>query len=121
MNYFLWGIIFFTHVTCMANSPYQDLTKSIYCPACQGQVLDESNHPVAIAMKKEIFQKLQEGLSPEEIKMAYQEKYGEHILTQPTYSKHNWLLWLAPLCILLWGSILIRKRFCFDPNKTGVS
>lgn len=101
---------------CTANEVYKELIRTIYCPTCQGQVLDESNHPVAVQIKREIQTMLQQGQTPRQIKEFYKLKYGEKILLEPSVSKHTWILWAMPFLLVLGTGILVRNRFAFHPR-----
>jgi cytochrome c-type biogenesis protein CcmH len=96
-----------------AGDSFRDLTTSIYCPSCQGQVLDESNSSLAIQMKKDILNMLDDGKSPEFIRTHFSQLYGEKVLLNPLLQPHTYLLWLAPflICGALIMILLKRMRF----------
>ncbi len=119
MNRIVFLITFLIHGTCVANDEFTQLTKSIYCPSCQGQVLDESSSPVAIEMKNQIQQMLGSGKSVEEIRQHFTAVYGEKILLKPALGTYTYPLWLAPFLML--GTILFimlnRMRFLKKRNS----
>lgn len=92
---------------------YLELTRNIYCPSCQGQVLEESNSPTAKKMKSEIQDMLTKGRTPNEIRMYYTSIYGENVLTQPSFETHNYILWFTPAIAFLIFMIVAIKRMRF--------
>jgi cytochrome c-type biogenesis protein CcmH len=112
--------IFLLSVTsAFANDDFKELTTSIYCPTCQGQLLDESNSSLAHQMKNDIRQMLKEGKTPDEIKMHFAGIYSEKVLLKPLIQPYTYLLWLAPFIVfgLLIVAMLTRMRFFSTKNR----
>ena len=82
-------------------STARDLYQSIRCVTCEGQALSESNAPLAIQLKAYIAQALSENTPTEVIKENLVNRYGEHILLEPKWLPHNYLLWVLPFFVLL--------------------
>lgn len=85
---------------------YDMLVNELRCMACSGQVIGQSEHPVALAMRKSVLSKLESGMSAEEVSASMQQEYGEQVSIRPT-DKH-YLLWSFPFIIL--ALLLFRWR-----------
>lgn len=78
---------------------YQILVKNFRCVTCQNQNLAESNAPVAIAMRDEIYDQLSTGRTDNEIEDFLVARYGEFVLYRPPLKRHTIVLWFAPFFI----------------------
>ena len=89
----------------------REINKKIRCVVCQSQSIDDSDSILARDLRVLIKQKLEEGQSEKEITNYLVERYGEFILLKPKFNPSTYLLWLAPIFILLFGIFLIRGIF----------
>ena len=87
------------------------INKKIRCVVCQSQSIDDSDSLLARDLRVLIKQKLEEGQSEKEITNYLVERYGEFILLKPKFNPSTYLLWLAPILILLFGIFLIKGIF----------
>lgn len=102
---------------------FDKLTKELRCLVCQNQNLADSDAQLAHDLKREVHTMLQTGASDEEIKQFMVERYGDFVLYRPPVQQNTYLLWLAPLVLLLGGAWVllsnIRKRASLlDDNET---
>ena len=79
------------------------LSKQLRCLVCQNQSIDDSDAELAKDLRREVRARLQTGASDAEILASIQETYGDYVLLKPPVSTQTWLLWLAPVLILLAG------------------
>ena len=93
-----------------------DITKNLRCLICQGQSVYDSDSEFAISVKILVKQKLDEGLSEEQIYDYLEDKYGEWILYDPNFNKNTYFLWLLPILIFLLGGVIILKLFIIKKN-----
>ena len=89
------------------------ITKNLRCLICQGQSVYDSDSEFANSLKIVVNQKLQEGLSEDQIYEYFKNKYGEWILYDPGLNKNTYILWLLPILIFLVGGAIIYKSFKF--------
>ena len=89
------------------------IAKNLRCLICQGQSVYDSDSEFAISLKLVIRNKIQEGLSEEQIYNFLKMKYGEWILYDPELNKNTYILWLLPILIFLIGGAIILKSFIF--------
>ena len=86
------------------------ITKNLRCLICQGQSVYDSDSEFAISLKLVVKNKIDEGLTEDQIYKFLTKKYGEWILYDPQFSKNTYLLWLMPLLIFLFGGAIILKK-----------
>ena len=86
------------------------ITKNLRCLICQGQSVYDSDSEFAISLKLVVNNKIEEGLSEDQIYKFMTEKYGDWILYDPKFNKYTYLLWFLPLLIFLFGGAIIIKR-----------
>ena len=89
------------------------ITKNLRCLICQGQSVHDSDSEIAISLKLVIKDKIQQGMSEEEIYSFLKMKYGEWILYDPVFNKNTYFLWLLPILIFLVGGAIIIKKFYY--------
>jgi cytochrome c-type biogenesis protein CcmH len=82
---------------------FQLMLSELRCLVCQNQDLLGSHAPLAIDLKKRVYQLMQSGKSDEDIKSYLVERYGDFILFKPQVKPSTWLLWFAPGVFLLLG------------------
>lgn len=79
------------------------------CPQCQNQNLLESNAPVAVSMRHQVYTMVAEGKSEAEITVWMTERYGDFVRYNPPLNGQTLLLWALPcLLLLVAGGILWR-------------
>ena len=84
--------------------------KNLRCIICQGQSIYDSQSDFAESMKLVVKQKLDSGMSEEEIYIFFKDQYGEWISYDPEFNAKTYFLWGLPFLIfLLGGAIILRK------------
>ena len=91
------------------------LSKQLRCLVCQNQSIDDSDAELAKDLRREVRTRLQTGASDAEILRSIQETYGDYVLLKPPVSTQTWLLWLAPVLVLLGGAVVMG----FGLRRTG--
>jgi len=87
-----------------------EITKNLRCLVCQGQSVYDSDSEFAVSLKLVVENKIQQGLTEDQIYKFLTDKYGEWILYNPKFNKNTYLLWFLPLLILLIGGAIIVKK-----------
>ena len=87
------------------------IAKNLRCLICQGQSVYDSDSEFAISLKLLIKNKIQEGMSEEQIYSFLKTKYGEWILYDPVFNRNTYFLWLLPILIFLAGGAIIIRKF----------
>lgn len=94
---------------------YRTLVEELRCPKCQNQNIADSDAPIAMDMRNEIFKKLEEGESNEQIVEFLVDRYGDFVRYKPPVNKKTLILWYGPAAFLTFGfamvaMIVIRRR-----------
>jgi cytochrome c-type biogenesis protein CcmH/NrfF len=99
-----------------ANAPTDDphleadvrkLARQLRCPTCQALSIADSPSELAREMEGVIRMRLQEGMTPEEVRASFVDAYGEWVLLSPDPSGFNLLVYLLPLAALLLGTGIV--------------
>ena len=93
---------------------YEQLNRELRCLVCQNQTIADSNAPLASDLRREVRDLISQGKSDEEIRDFLLDRYGDFVLYRPRMTGANFLLWAAPVLLLLVGLFaavrVIRKR-----------
>lgn len=85
------------------------IASQLLCPQCQNQNLLESNAPVAVSMRHQVYTMVAEGKNEAEITAWMTRRYGDFVRYNPPLAAQTLLLWALPcLLLLLVGIILWR-------------
>lgn len=110
----LIGIVFVTYVfntnqgdTLSLETQAVALDKSLICPVCPGESIDQSQADLAKQMRALVRKKLGENETPDEIKQYFVERYGPMVLAEPPKSGFNLVVWVVPPLMLLIGGIVL--------------
>ena len=90
------------------------LASELRCLVCQNQSLADSHAPLAVDLRNQIREKMQQGASERDIVNYMVDRYGDFVLYRPRMTATNFLLWAAPVLFLLLGGYIgiryIRKQ-----------
>ena len=84
-----------------------EVYKNLRCLVCQGQSIADSNSDFAVTIKLVVEDQFKEGKTEDEIYKFLMSKYGEWIIYQPAFNKNNFLLWILPYAVLIFGGFII--------------
>jgi cytochrome c-type biogenesis protein CcmH len=93
--------------TQLLDEKAQDIYRSLMCPICPGQTIEQSQNELSAQMRALIREKLEQGQSKGEILQFFVERYGETILAAPVKSGFSLIAWLAPVTVIISGGIVI--------------
>ena len=95
----------------------QEIEESLTCQCGCGLTVHSCNHIQCGSgepIKKEIAERLARGETKEQILAAFQQKFGEKVLSSPTMKGFNRLAWIMPFAALLVAgtilAVVIRRR-----------
>ena len=74
----------------------QEINKSLMCPVCPGESIDQSQHPLAVLMRGIVAEKVGQGWSNGQIKEYIVEGYGARVLLEPPRRGSSLIVWLVP-------------------------
>ncbi|MGE0031664.1 MAG: cytochrome c-type biogenesis protein CcmH [Steroidobacteraceae bacterium] len=82
---------------------YEHLIKDLRCLVCQNQSIADSNASLASDLRREVREMMVAGQTDEQIREFMTARYGDFVLYRPPVSPRTWLLWSAPVLLLLGG------------------
>lgn len=104
---------------------FQILSKELRCPKCQNQNLADSNAKIAVDLRKNLYNLLQEGKTDQEIIDFMVYRYGDFVLYRPQLKKQTYILWFGPIVIILGFALsvifVLRKRSKGKANELALS
>lgn len=86
---------------------YRQLTEELRCPKCQNQTIADSDAPIAMDLRAEIYRKLEAGDSNAQIIDYLVARYGDFVLYKPPVTRRTLLLWYGPAALLVGGFMLV--------------
>lgn len=87
------------------------ISATLRCLVCQNQSIDDSNAPLARDLRLLVRERLKAGDTNEEVIDFIVARYGEFVLLRPRFEPHTYLLWGAPVALLLLGLVLALRLF----------
>lgn len=105
---------------------YRTLVEELRCPKCQNQNIADSDAPIAMDLRAQIFRMLEEGKSNEQIIEFLVSRYGDFVLYKPPVTARTLLLWYGPAGLLIGGFVLLgvivlRRRGKQSVAPSGLS
>jgi cytochrome c-type biogenesis protein CcmH/NrfF len=101
-----------------ANAPTDDpvleaqvrkLARQLRCPTCQALSIADSPSELAREMEGVIRMRLQEGMTPEQVRASFVNSYGEWVLLSPDPTGFNLLVYVLPFAVLLLGAGIVTR------------
>ncbi len=89
---------------------FNELTMELRCTVCQNQNLADSDATLAHDLRRKVHEMLLMGKTDDEIKKYMVDRYGDFVLYRPPVQQNTYLLWLAPLVMLLIGALILRSN-----------
>jgi cytochrome c-type biogenesis protein CcmH len=76
------------------------IAEELRCLVCQNETIAASHADLAVDLRKQIRQKLQQGQSEQQILDFMVQRYGDFVLYRPPVKSSTWLLWGGPFLLL---------------------
>ena len=89
------------------------LSEELRCLVCQNQTLADSNAGLAVDLRNQVRDMIEQGKSDSEIKEYLVARYGDFVLYRPPMKGTTLLLWFGPFALLLGGAaiwLLVQRR-----------
>lgn len=77
------------------------------CPVCQGLSVNDSPATMAQNMKRQVRDLVAKGYSEEQALLYFEKAYGEFVRLEPPMRGVNWLVWFAPVVLLVVGGVFV--------------
>tara|TARA_B110000014_G_C20040229_1_gene540634 strand:- start:10 stop:426 length:417 start_codon:yes stop_codon:yes gene_type:complete len=88
----------------------QRIDRSLMCPVCPAETLDQSQSELAKQMKSVIREQLSDGKTDQEIINYFVLRYGEEVLSSPPKTGSNLVAWITPVIILILITLVISIK-----------
>jgi cytochrome c-type biogenesis protein CcmH len=85
---------------------YEHINRELRCLVCQNQTIADSNATLAQDLRREVKEMIAAGKTDDEIREFMIARYGDFVLYRPRMTASNFLLWAAPVLLLLIGSFI---------------
>ncbi len=89
---------------------YNKLIDELRCLVCQNQNLAGSDADLARDLRRETYEMLREGKSPEQVVEFMVARYGDFVLYRPQFKSTTYLLWLGPFLLMVGVLYLLVRR-----------
>jgi len=92
---------------------YYKLINELRCLVCQNQNLSGSNADLAKDLRKQTYEMLNQGKTPDQVVQYMVDRYGDFVLYRPRVKKGTLLLWFGPFALLvlvLWLVIRVMRK-----------
>jgi cytochrome c-type biogenesis protein CcmH len=76
------------------------ISEELRCLVCQNETIAASHADLAVDLRKQIRQQLQQGRSEAQILDYMVQRYGDFVLYRPPLKTSTWLLWGGPFLLL---------------------
>ena len=95
---------------------YTTLVAELRCLVCQNQNIASSNADLAKDLRQQVYQRIRNGETDQEIIAFMVERYGDFVLYKPPLKAKTMLLWLGPFILLVVG---LAVMFFFIRSRSG--
>jgi len=99
----------------------QKLGKELRCAVCQGLSIADSPASMAHAQLDKVRELVSAGKTDDEVRSYFVARYGEWVLLSPKASGINWLVWLGPALLLIFGFVVIARQLRRSPQQRSAS
>ncbi len=103
---------------------FRYLAAEIRCMVCQNQSLADSDAPLAKDLRTVLLEQIQAGHNDAEIKSFLASRYGDFVLYRPPIQGNTYILWFAPILLLLVGGWVVlrvvQRRGAVLPDEPSV-
>ena len=89
---------------------YKQLIAELRCLVCQNQNLADSNAELALDLRQQTYDMVQQGATTEEVVVYMVQRYGDFVLYRPPFKSSTALLWIGPF-VTFGGGVLVLFIF----------
>ena len=90
------------------------IAEELRCLVCQNETIAASHAGLAVDLRRQVREMLQQGKSDEQILAFMTQRYGDFVLYRPPWKATTVLLWVGPALMLLAGFaglfVVLRRR-----------
>lgn len=97
------------------------LSAELRCLVCQNQTIADSNADLALDLRRQVREMLQQGRSDREVLDFMTARYGDFVLYRPPVRSDTALLWFGPAALMLVGLgvlvVVLRRRAALPDDQ----
>ena len=86
------------------------VASELRCLVCQNQTLADSNAPLAVDLRDQIREQMQQGASERDIVDYMVARYGDFVRYRPPFKATTMLLWAGPALLMVAGFAVLYFR-----------
>lgn len=86
------------------------LSEELRCVVCQNQTIADSQAELAVDLRRQVREKLAEGMSDRQVVDYVVQRYGDFVLYRPPLRTTTVLLWFGPVLLLGGGVLALLAR-----------
>ena len=86
------------------------VASELRCLVCQNQTLADSNAPLAVDLRDQIREQMQQGASERDVVDYMVARYGDFVRYRPPFKAATVLLWAGPALLVMAGFIALFYR-----------
>jgi cytochrome c-type biogenesis protein CcmH len=106
---------------------YEHVIRELRCLQCRSESIMDSNVQLAADLRRQVRELMAAGKTDQEIFTYMTDRYGDYVLYKPPLRPRTWLLWAAPVLLVLGGgiaaAIVISRKAKLpdtDPSDPGL-
>jgi cytochrome c-type biogenesis protein CcmH len=106
---------------------YERLSRELRCLQCRSESIADSNVKLAADLRRQLRELIAAGKTDQEIFTYMTDRYSDYVLFKPPVKPRTWLLWAAPVLLVLGGgitaAIVISRKSKLpdtDPSDPGL-
>ena len=107
--------------SAQTEADYYKLINELRCLVCQNQNLSGSNAELAQDLRRQTYEMLTRGDSPEQVIEFMVARYGDFVLYRPQFKASTYLLWLGPFLLLVIVLYLVIRKVGATSTASVVS
>ena len=88
---------------------WDHIAGELRCLVCQNESLASSNAELAVDLRREVRQLIEQGQSDADIRRFLVSRYGDFVLYKPEVKPVTWLLWFGPFVLLLLALVVALR------------
>ncbi|MCW5752157.1 MAG: cytochrome c-type biogenesis protein CcmH [Alphaproteobacteria bacterium] len=90
----------------------REISRSLRCLVCQNQSIEDSNAALARDLRRIVRERIEAGDSDGQVRAYLVARYGDWVLLNPPFKATTYLLWFAPLLLLMLaiGGVMLYYR-----------
>jgi len=86
------------------------ISEVLRCLVCQNQTIADSHAELAVDLRNQVREQIQQGKSDQDVLDYMVQRYGDFVLYRPPVKGSTWLLWFGPFLLLGAGALTLLLR-----------